>query len=104
MLPSQVLAGIRDCPMPPAPSKAVLQTVGDELRINGSDMRVWRLKLNQSPSKVLDFYRGAWTGADGKPFYIEYPLDSWNVIATNKTNCFIRCKFRQRANQVRSLC
>lgn len=88
LLSSVVVASIRDCPIPPVPPKAVLQTVADDLRINGSDMRIWQLKLNQLPSKVMDFYRAAWTGADGKPVYIEYPLDSWNVIASNKTNCF----------------
>lgn len=88
LLTGQALAGIRDCPSPPVPAQVVLQTVADEMQVNGRDMRIWRVKLNQLPAKFIDFYRGAWTGPDGKPLYVEYPLDAWSVIATNKGNCY----------------
>ncbi len=67
----------------PAPKKARLKVVADNMVFNGVAMKSWEIVSWEPRSQTLEFYKAAWEVPvyDGAPGFIEYKLDGWYVIS-----------------------
>jgi hypothetical protein len=79
---------LRACPDFPAPKKAKLQVVADQMDFNGIPMSVRRIESEAPPEDILAFYRKLWAATEKIRGPEEYPLGPWQVIASLRDNCF----------------
>lgn len=77
-----------DCETIPVPSPGTLQSVGQEMDVNGVPMTIQLFASKQAPEQVLAFYRQKWPARGDKPGNIEYDVVPWKVIAAQRGQCF----------------
>lgn len=85
--PAVQAAGIA-CPAIPVPPMGALQSVGQDMVVNGVPMAIQVLASKQAPEQVLAFYRKKWPARGDQPGNIEYDLAPWKVIAAQQGDCF----------------
>lgn len=76
------------CPEFPAPKKAKMQSVAEQMEINGLPMAIKHLESTDEPGTILAFYREKWAATEKVPAPVEYPLGPWQVIASLRGECF----------------
>ncbi|HQR04063.1 MAG: hypothetical protein JSR19_12705 [Proteobacteria bacterium] len=76
------------CAAFPAPPKATLESVAQQMDFNGVPMMIRHFVIESAPAEVLVFYRNAWAASQGQRGPVEYPLGPWQVIATLRNPCF----------------
>lgn len=76
------------CPEFPAPKKAQLQIIAERMEINGLPMAIRRLESAEKPEAILAFYREEWAATEHAPAPVEYMLEAWQVIASQRGDCF----------------
>ena len=76
------------CPEFPAPKKARLQLVAERMEVNDVPMAIRRLESDEEPKSILAFYRELWAAKDRGHAPVEYPLGPWQVIASQRGDCF----------------
>lgn len=79
---------LRACPDFPAPKKAKLQVVAQQMDYNGLPMGILRFESAAAPEEVLAFYRKEWAGTKAIPGPVEYAMGPWQVIASLRERCF----------------
>lgn len=85
---------LRACPDFPAPKKAKLQVVAQQLDYNGLPMGILRLESEAPPDEVLAFYRKEWAATKAIPGPVEYPMGPWRVIASLRDKCFFTVQLK----------
>lgn len=81
-------AALSDCaPIPVAPG-GTLQSVAQDLGVNGIPMAIQLYKSTMTPAQLLAFYRRQWAGQGARPGNIEYDVAPWKVIAAARDGCF----------------
>lgn len=81
-LPTKVCAAF------PAPKKAKLEAVAQQLDYNGIPMVIRHFESEDAPDAILAFYREQWAATQSVKGPVEYPLGPWKVIATLRDPCF----------------
>lgn len=79
---------LRECPEFPAPKKAKLEAVAQQMEFNGIPMAIRRIESEEAPQAILAFYRDKWAATEKSRAPAEYPLGPWQVIASMRENCF----------------
>ncbi len=90
MIPGALAAAdpLATCPEFPAPKKAKLQSVAERMEMHGMLMAIRRLESEEDTKTILAFYRAKWVATEKIPAPVEYPLGPWQVIASQRGECF----------------
>lgn len=74
------------CPPFPLPLRGKAEWVAPDMRLNGVPMQIRRLTTDDSPQRVIDFYKNRW-GPEPRRYH-EYTVGDWQAIATVQGDCF----------------
>jgi hypothetical protein len=87
-----------DCPpFPVADLKLTL--VAPDIVLNGTPMQIQRFDSDLKPQAILASYRREWKASAKNPQdAIEYPLQSWKVIAKMREPCFYTVQVRSNGS------
>ena len=87
-----------DCP--PFPSTDLkLTLVAPDIVLNGTPMQIQRFDSDLKPQAILASYRREWKASAKNPQdAIEYPLQSWKVIAKMREPCFYTVQVRSNGS------
>ena len=83
-----VQSPLQRCPDFPTPEHAEIRSVADNMTLNGIPMALLHLESKDSPETVLAYYRSEWAATAKFPAPVEYPLGPWQVIASQRGDCF----------------
>ena len=88
MAPGALAAGVAACAPMPVPPSGALQSVAQDMVVNGLPMSIRIMNTVQTPAQVLAFYRAAWPNRPGQVGNVEDHVDPWDVISTRRDDCF----------------
>ena len=95
LAPGALAAGVASCAPMPVPASGTLQSVAEEMVVNGLPMSIRVMNTAQTPQQVLAFYRAAWPNRPGQQVNVEDRIAPWDVISTRKDGCFYSVQVQQ---------
>lgn len=89
-------AAMADWPTIEPPPGARVETVAEDMHLNGVPMRIKRFTSDMSPRAVADFYQGRWTAVSKfKP--VENDVQGWHVIGVQSGDYYLTVQTRSAA-------